>query len=63
MTPHIRTVRPQGGEIGACRVAFAYRGSFKKVSSMGSQVINEVVLKGCADRRVANVSMGDGEPV
>ena len=36
---------PKGAEIGGYRTTFVYQGPFKKVSSIGSRVINEVVLE------------------
>jgi hypothetical protein len=37
---------PKGAEIGTYRTTFVYQGPFKKDSSTGSRVINEVVLEG-----------------
>jgi hypothetical protein len=45
MTPNFRTVGPKGAEIGTYTTTFVYQGPFKKDSSTGFRVINEVVLE------------------
>src|SRR5215204_576510 len=53
MTPNFRTVGPKGAETGTYTMTFVYQGPFKKNSSTGFRVINEVVLEVWNSRRFA----------
>ena len=44
---------PKGAEIGTYTTTFVYQGPFKKDSSTGSPVINEVVLGTSVNKRSA----------